>query len=136
MSVVLDRRSVALVLLALAGCGARSDLDLVGQQDAAAVDAREEAPSSPTDASAASDTSYEIDCAPTESDPTGCSGKAYCVAWVFADGAAPSGQYPDNVVRSACESGPVPTVCDGNPPLYYKYDPYDNYAYWAVCAEP
>jgi hypothetical protein len=106
------------------------------QQDAAAVDARVEAPSDPTDASVASDTSDEIDCAPTASNLTGCSGKAYCVAWVFADGAAPTGQYPDGVARSACETGQLDEVCDGKPPNQVGYDPYTNQVAWAECAEP
>ncbi len=83
-----------------------------------------------------SDTSDEIDCVPSASDPTGCSGKAFCVAWVFTDGAAPTGKYPEGVVRSACEFGQLDEVCDGKPPIASGYAPYTNQTAWAVCAEP
>jgi hypothetical protein len=129
---------LSLAVLGLAGCGGRTDLDLIDQQrDASAVDAREEAPASASDADVASDTWDEIDCAPTAGDPTGgCSGKAFCVAWIFADGSAPTGQYPDGVVRSACETGQVDEVCDGKPPIQVGYATYANKVAWAECAEP
>jgi hypothetical protein len=83
-----------------------------------------------------SDTSDEIDCAPTANDPSGCSGNSYCVAWVATDGAAPTLDYPADVVRSACESGPIGPFCNGEWPVSVKDDPYTNEPQWAVCVEP
>jgi hypothetical protein len=83
-----------------------------------------------------SDTSDEIACAPTAKDPSGCSGNGYCVAWVATDGAAPTLDYPADVVRSACESGPIGPFCDGKWPVTVQDDPYTNEPEWAVCVEP
>jgi hypothetical protein len=85
-----------------------------------------------------SDTSYEVDCVPTASDPTGCPGGGYCVVWLSAAAAAKRpALFPDaGLVRSACETGPLTTICDGSPSNDVSYNTYANTVAWVVCAEP
>jgi len=132
------------VLLGLvtSACGGRleADTQTPALHDAstgvdAAAETGMDAAAAIVDASS-SDTSSEIECAPMANDPSGCSGKAFCVAWVSPDAGAPTLNYPANVVRSACESGTIGPFCDGKWPVSVKYDPYTNLPQWAVCVEP
>jgi hypothetical protein len=120
----------ALLGLWTVACGGRVE---AGNQPDAAADVG--VVTTVVDAST-SDTSYELDCGPTDGGGSTCAGSSYCVAWVAPDAAALPQQFPTDVLRSACESGPVGAVCNGQAPLFVRYDPYDNLVGWAVCAEP
>jgi hypothetical protein len=64
------------------------------------------------------------------------SSPGFSVAWVPTDAGAPTLSYPADVVRSACQSGPIGPFCDGKWPVTVKDDPYTNEPQWAVCVGP
>jgi len=121
--------------LVVSACGGRLD----AEAPPVASDASSGVDSGPTivDAST-SDTSSEIDCVPTDGGATTCSGNSFCVAWVGPDAAVPhsQSQFPPDVLRSACGTGPFDTACAGQAPSWVRYNPYSNRVSWVVCVEP